>query len=76
MLERCGGGFYSSPRESSRWGVRNPDMSESGSDMFGHRLWNSAAKPDKGERPDNAERPDMSVPGARHVRLESLEPSC
>jgi hypothetical protein len=28
MLERCGGGlFIAPPRESSRWGVRNPDMS-------------------------------------------------
>jgi hypothetical protein len=32
--------------------------------MFGHRLWNPAAKPDKTERPDNAERLDMSGLGS------------
>jgi hypothetical protein len=30
MLERRGGHFISPQKESSRWGVRNPDMSGSG----------------------------------------------
>jgi hypothetical protein len=39
-LERHGGGgFYSPPRESSRWGVRNPDLSD-------QPLWNPAWVPD------------------------------
>jgi hypothetical protein len=29
VVERNGGGAFIAPREYSRWGVRNPDMSES-----------------------------------------------
>jgi hypothetical protein len=32
MLERCGG-FYSPPRESSHWGIKNPDLSRSGAGL-------------------------------------------
>jgi hypothetical protein len=44
-LERRGGGdFYSPPRESSLWGVRNLDMSGSGA---GH-VWPTTLEPDMG----------------------------
>jgi hypothetical protein len=58
VLERCGG-LYSPLRESSRWGVRNLDMSGLGSDMSGKPLWKLARGP------------DMSGPGLCHrgIRL-------
>jgi hypothetical protein len=55
------GGFYSPSRESSRLGIRNPDMSD-------QPLWNPATKPDMAKRSDMSDqslwnpamRPDMS----------------
>jgi hypothetical protein len=66
--EAWGGGFYRPPRESSRLGVRNPDMSD-------NHLWNLAKKPDKpGVTRDKAERLDISGLGVEHVWVRSLEP--
>jgi hypothetical protein len=64
------GAFYSPLRESSRWSVRNPDMS-------GQPLWNPAWGPDMSglglSHWENLVRSDMSGLGAGHVRPTSLE---
>jgi hypothetical protein len=49
-------------------GVRDPDISGSGPDMFGQPLYNPAWGLDKaGLTWDNADRLDMSELGVRHV---------
>jgi hypothetical protein len=65
----CGGvgAFYSPPRETARWGVRDPDISGLGPDMSGTPLWNptweldmsssEALTRDKAESPDMSEKP-------------------
>jgi hypothetical protein len=48
QVSEARGAFYSPPRESARWGVRDPDMSESrGADMSGNPYWNPTGEPDK-----------------------------
>jgi hypothetical protein len=78
MLERHRVGFYSPPRESSYWGVRNPDMSRSGARHTRYTsletsLWTGYIRSGTYSL-RNWVRSGISRLGAGHVREMPLEP--
>jgi hypothetical protein len=70
MLEMRGGTFIAHQENLAVRVSETRTCPSRGPDMFRHRLWNPAAKPDK------AERPNMSDLGAGYIWPESLEPDC
>jgi hypothetical protein len=75
---RAWASFYSSQKESSRWGVRDPDMSDQGTGYVRERL----LEPDLSTKHVRCRdltrvktrRPDMSGPWIGCVRETLLEP--